>query len=97
MTHTPGPWRSEQVSEGEWRVLSEVSRALIVAVRYGSSAAEVDANARLIAKAYLVPELVAACELAIATLRHHEADQSYLGELPVVRDLECVLAKAKGQ
>jgi len=41
-------------------------------------------------------ELLAACEEAVTTFQHHEADLSYLGPLSVVARLQAAIAKAKG-
>jgi|GEM_PF-3102805 len=41
-------------------------------------------------------ELLAACEEAVTTFQHHEADLSYLGPLSVVAQLQAAIAKAKG-
>jgi hypothetical protein len=106
MTHTLGPWWalvSDFAGVGAKREIDGaredcwiVPPGFLFDEKNPPTRDELHANARLIAKAWLIPELVAACELAIATLRHHKADLSYLGELSAVRDLEAVLDKVKG-
>ena len=87
--HTPGPWQDA----GGWFVTAP-ERQLVVAEVYavGRPDEEVDANTRLIAAA---PDLLAACELALATFRRDRMEEIDDRE-PEIDALRAAVAQARG-
>ena len=66
MTHTPGPWKVGYLSAENAIHIQGPEEWLGVATAYGDCLEETKANADLIAKAWLIPELVAALEGILA-------------------------------
>jgi hypothetical protein len=96
MTHTPGPWTTEQPSgltnpEPNWLPIYAPKwwhLAKVVVELDGERSEEGEANARLIAAA---PELLEACK-AIAD--HYDEDEILSGDL---NKLRAAIAKAEGK
>ncbi len=97
--HTPGPWEPE-LHEGCWRITTYADGAKVVpaAVHGDDDFSPIyAANARLIAAA---PELLDACEVALAWLVNHweEFDSETIVHPHCLRnDIVTAIAKATGE
>lgn len=94
-THTPGPWTVRSGSVVKYdnsRPSGEIPIASMDRESgNGTAPAERDDNARLIAAA---PELLAACQVAIAMMEGDNLDEKFDGEAEVIRD---AIARATGK
>lgn len=103
-THTPGPWQKESDGAGEFGIHADAGRtwkfvAMVTANGQGSAVvteAEAEANARLVAAA---PELLAACELALAYMERHSvpAPEYVTARANDLNILRAAIAKAGGR
>jgi hypothetical protein len=95
MTHTSGPWTVIEKCEGTQVIVSGPEDWVGVALVYGDTDEEAEANARLIAAA---PELLDAIELAYDLLNTMTTSEySRGGDANVRHVLRTAIAKAKGE
>lgn len=93
MKHTPGPWIARE-SDTPGRFYVETEAAPHKTITGWGSVRQLEPDAKLIAAA---PTLLGACEEALATLEHHQADIWPLSsDMPVVIRLREAIAKARG-
>jgi hypothetical protein len=101
--HTPGPWRAQPLEgPGHWQIINESCLQLAMARHWPNGQGlnipecreETDANARLIAAA---PELLAALELALATIERLRPSSRGFDSTRGTKDVVCAaIAKVKG-
>jgi len=94
-SHTPGPWRCELVTSGQWEVFGPTQAMICRLAKWTATTRSVDAaDARLIAAA---PELLDACRRLLKFNEELCADVNVSTHYPSAEFARKVIAKAEGR